>query len=124
MPSLILLPICLLIILTLIFSELIRDNQISLDALMHDQVLVSFSSLKLQGSFPNVAADVAELTGLLQDLEMVHQSESDLGLLFGFLDHLEGFVVVEVAECFIFVHAFEEFCWFDVASHGLELVVN
>jgi len=94
MPTLIFFAVLFLIIMFLFF-EFVRDNQISFDAFMHDKVLVSFGTLELEWTFPGVTANIGELPGHLQDLEVVHQGKSKLGLFSALLDDGESFVVIE-----------------------------
>jgi hypothetical protein len=69
MPSLIFLPVCVLLFLAvLIFAEFIRNYESPGKALMHNEVLIPFGSLDLQTSLPGVTADVAELPSNLENL--------------------------------------------------------
>lgn len=95
--SLILLLVCLLVIFVFIFSELVRNDQVSLDALMHNKELVAFCPLYVQWSPPDVTTNVAELSSNLQDLKVIHQSEGYFSLLSHLTDDLECFVVIQVS---------------------------
>ena len=114
----------LLIFLHFFLLEFIRNNQISFDALMHNKVFVSFGPLELERSFPGISANVAELTGHLKDLEMVHQGESYLGLFTTFFDDIESFIIVEVTQRFLLVHPSESSLRFDVTDHRLKLIID
>jgi hypothetical protein len=63
---------------------------------VHNQILITLSSLILETSLPDVAADVAELPGHLENLQVIHQSKGALRLFLGFFNNVEGFVVIQV----------------------------
>jgi hypothetical protein len=114
----------LLILLHFFLLEFIRNNQISFNALMHNKILVSLCPLELERPLPGIAANVAELTGHLKYLQVVHQSESYLGLLTTFFDDIERFIIVEVTQRFLLVHPSESSLRFDVTHHRFKLIID
>jgi len=122
MPTLILFAIFFLIIV-LLFFEFVRNDITFFDAFVHDEVLVSFGTLELERTFPGVATNVGELSGHLQDLEVVHESKGKLGLFSAFLDDGESFIVTEQAQSLLLAQASESTLRFDVGNHRLELII-
>lgn len=118
MTSLVFLPIGLFLLLTaLLLPELIRDDESSGDALMHDEVLIPLGSLNLQRSLPRVTANITELPRDLQNLEMVHEGKGHLCLLSGLADDQHRLLLIQVLEGLLFRHASKGTFGSDVLRH-------
>lgn len=66
------------IVLVLVLVEFVRNQQPLLLAFMHNQKLISLCTCIVKTSPPDIAANVGELFGQLDDFQVVHQVESPL----------------------------------------------
>lgn len=116
--SLVLLPIGFFLLLAaLLLSELIGNDQTPGATLMHDKILVPLSPLYLQRPLPRVTANITELPGDLQDLEMVHEGKGHLRLLSGLADDQHRLPLIQVLKGLFLGHASKGTLGPDVLRH-------
>ena len=90
---------------------------------MHDEELVPLGPLDVQRPSPNITANIAELSGYLQDLEVIHECERDFSLLFHLPNNVECPIVVQVPQSLLLAHPLERPLRLYVLCHLLQLVV-